>query len=237
MAEIAEGDGPKGAFDAQHLKAIHGRIFQDIYEWAGRTRDESPAVDGQKVEPIGNLSKGGTSFLHGSRIEMGLDEAFRPIRKREILRGSSAEQFAEIAGKVLAELNYVHPFREGNGRAQEALLASIGREYGHEVDFTVITKARMIEASIAPTFQSGCTMTIPKSHSRLVLTFPACRVRIRSGLHMIPLSSECHQSRKAPRTRPGLRSCRRKSSPSGIPTTANDKRCNPLRREPVRSLR
>lgn len=151
LAEITEGDGPKGAFDAQHLKAIHGHIFQDIYEWAGHTRDESPVVDGQRVEPIGNLSKGGTSFLHGSRIEMGLDEAFRPIRNPEILRGSSVEQFAEIAGKVLAELNYVHPFREGNGRAQEALLASIGRQYGHEIDFTVITKPRMIEASIATT--------------------------------------------------------------------------------------
>ncbi|WP_439710451.1 Fic/DOC family protein [Brucella anthropi] len=151
MAEIAEGDGPKGAFDAQHLKAIHGHIFQDIYEWAGHTRDESPVVDGQRVEPIGNLSKGGTSFLHGSRIEMGLEEAFRPIRNPEILRGSSVERFAEIAGKVLAELNYVHPFREGNGRAQEALLASIGREYGHEVDFTVITKPRIIDASIATT--------------------------------------------------------------------------------------
>lgn len=151
LAEIAEGDGPKGAFDAQHLKAIHGHIFQDIYEWAGRTRNESPIVDGQRVEPIGNLSKGGTSFLHGSRIEMGLDEAFRPIRSPKILRGSSVERFAEIAGKVLAELNYVHPFREGNGRAQEALLAAIGREYGHDVDFTVITKPRMIKASIATT--------------------------------------------------------------------------------------
>lgn len=72
---------------------------------------------------------------------MGLDEAFRPIRNPEVLRGSSVERFAEIAGKVLAELNYVHPFREGNGRAQEALLAAIGREYGHDVDFTFITKA------------------------------------------------------------------------------------------------
>ena len=151
MAEIAKGDSPKGAFDARHLKAIHGHLFQDIYEWVGHTRDESPVVDGQRVEPVGNLSKGGTSFLHGSRIEMGLDEAFRPIRNPEILRGSSVEQFAEIAGKVLAELNYVHPFREGNGRAQDALLAFIGREYGHEVDFTVITKPRMIDASIATT--------------------------------------------------------------------------------------
>ncbi|MBA8845777.1 hypothetical protein FHW02_003863 [Ochrobactrum sp. RH1CCR137] len=54
-------------------------------------------------------------------------------------------------GKVLSELNYVHPFREGNGRAQEALLTAIGREHGHEVDFTVITKPRMIEASKATT--------------------------------------------------------------------------------------
>jgi cell filamentation protein len=27
-------------FDAAHLKAIHRQLFQDVYEWAGRTRDE-----------------------------------------------------------------------------------------------------------------------------------------------------------------------------------------------------
>jgi cell filamentation protein len=52
---------------------------------------------------------------------------------------------------VLAELNYVHPFREGNGRAQEAFIAELGRHYGHEVDFTVTSKPRMIEASIETT--------------------------------------------------------------------------------------
>ncbi|RUU07583.1 cell filamentation protein Fic, partial [Mesorhizobium sp. M6A.T.Ca.TU.002.02.2.1] len=116
MAEIAEGVGPQGQFDKAHLKAIHGHIFQDVYEWAGHTRDESPIVDGQRVEPIGGLSKGGTAFLHGSRIEMGLDEALKPIRDPDVLRGSTPEQFAERAGQVTAELNYVHPFREGNGR-------------------------------------------------------------------------------------------------------------------------
>ena len=84
----------------------------------GRTyARERPVVDGVPVEAIGTLSKGGNAFLHGSRIEMGLTEAFKPIARPDILRGSTAERFSDIAGRVLAGLNYVHPFREGNGPA------------------------------------------------------------------------------------------------------------------------
>lgn len=100
---------------------------------------------------IGGLSKGGTSFLPGSRIEMGLDEALKPIRDPEALRNATPEEFAERAGRVPSELNYVHPLREGNGRAQEAFISELGRHYGHEIDFSVIAKPRMIEASIETT--------------------------------------------------------------------------------------
>ncbi len=89
MAEIAEGDGPKGNFDKDHLKALHAYIFQDVYEWAGHMRNESPIVDGERVDPIGELGKAGTSFLHGSRIDMGLNEALKPIRDPDVLRGST----------------------------------------------------------------------------------------------------------------------------------------------------
>ena len=148
QTEIYLGKGPAGKFDKAHLKALHRHIFQDVYEWAGHTRNESPVVDGRRVEPIGMLMKGGMPFLPGSRIEMGLDEAFKPIREPRVLKGSSALKFAELAGKVLSELNYVHPFREGNGRTQEAFILLLGRQFGHEVDFTIITRARMIEASV-----------------------------------------------------------------------------------------
>lgn len=82
---------------------------------------------------------------------MGLDEALKPIRDPQALRNATREEFAELAGRVLSELNYVHPFREGNGRAQEAFISELGRHYGHEIDFSVITKPRMIEASIETT--------------------------------------------------------------------------------------
>jgi cell filamentation protein len=38
--EIELGYGPQSQFDADHLKAIHRHLFQDVFEWAGRTRDE-----------------------------------------------------------------------------------------------------------------------------------------------------------------------------------------------------
>jgi cell filamentation protein len=147
--EIELGQGPNGKFDADHLSAIHRHLFSDIYDWAGHRRDERPIVDGRPVETIGPFRKEPTSFLHGSRIAMGLEEALRPIRDPDALNSLSSLEFAEVAGRVLADLNYVHPFREGNGRTQEAFIAELGRCHGHYVDFTVITKPRMVAASIA----------------------------------------------------------------------------------------
>lgn len=149
LRELNEGQGPNGKLDAAHLKAIHGHIFQDVYEWAGHTRNETPMVDGMRVDPVGHFSKGGSAFLHGSKIDLGLHEALRPLSGNDVLRNLSPDQFAEKAGKVLGELNYVHPFREGNGRAQEAFIKEAGRQAGYEVDMSGITRQRMNAASIA----------------------------------------------------------------------------------------
>lgn len=151
IQEIRMGDGPKGDFDADHLKALHGYIFQDVYEWAGHTRNETPTVDGERMPPIGSMRKGETSFLPGQNIDMGLHEAFKEFRDPQQLKDLSAEQFAEMAGKALGDLNYVHPFREGNGRTQETFIAELGRSLGYEVRFDVVSKARMIATSVEST--------------------------------------------------------------------------------------
>jgi|GEM_PF-3662338 len=44
LIEITEERGPSGNFDKAHRKAIHDYIFQDFYEWAGHTRNESPSL-------------------------------------------------------------------------------------------------------------------------------------------------------------------------------------------------
>jgi cell filamentation protein len=47
-------------FDAAHLQAIHRQLFQDVYEWAGHTRDEKVKLSDGTVatEPLKNLPAG-----------------------------------------------------------------------------------------------------------------------------------------------------------------------------------
>jgi len=146
---IADGYGPDKTFDRAHLKGLHRELFKEVYEWAGSMRDETPVVDGEKIDKVEMLSKGGSNFVPGSMIDRGIAVATSHIADRDALREGTHEEFAEKAGNTLGELNHVHPFREGNGRTQRAFMEDLGRETGHEVDFRGITSVRMREASIA----------------------------------------------------------------------------------------
>ena len=148
--EIQLGHGPTGNFDAAHLKAIHRHLFQDVYEWAGRTRDERVRLsDGTSAsEPI--LRKiDGKPFLVGERIPQELDRIARKLVQEKHLHGLTREEFASRAADVMIDLNGVHPFREGNGRTQRTFVRGLAKQAGHTLDFSVVSRERMIQASIA----------------------------------------------------------------------------------------
>jgi cell filamentation protein len=65
------------------------------------------------------------------------------------LRGLAAETFAERAGEIIGDINYVHPFREGNGRTQALYLAQLAAQAGHPLDLRLIVKPEWLAASIA----------------------------------------------------------------------------------------
>jgi cell filamentation protein len=50
--------------------------------------------------------------------------------------------------RMLAELNKLHPFREGNGRTQRLFLDALTRQAGYELHFDVVSRERMVQASI-----------------------------------------------------------------------------------------
>jgi cell filamentation protein len=148
-----------GNFDAEHLKAIHGHLFQDAYEWAGHTRDERVTLSDGTIatEPI--LSKpDGQPFLAGPAIPAALDDIGAKLRESDNLRGLSREEFAERAADVMIELNNVHPFREGNGRTQRTFIRELAKEAGHNLDFSVVSQERMVQASIAAHEQNDPSM-------------------------------------------------------------------------------
>jgi len=94
---------PSGKFDLAHLRAIHRHLFQDVYDWAGELRT---------VE----IAKGGNQFQFRQYITTGMADVHRRIVAAKFLKGLSARAFADKAGEIIGDINYVHPFREGNGR-------------------------------------------------------------------------------------------------------------------------
>ncbi len=127
---------PAGQFDLAHLKAIHRHLFQDIYEWAGEVRT---------VE----INKGGSQFQFRRFIETGMADVHRRLDAASYLRGLSHEDFAAQAGQIIGDVNYVHPFREGNGRTQLQYLKQLAAQAGHEIDLTRFDPALWLEASKA----------------------------------------------------------------------------------------
>ncbi len=124
-----------GNFDRAHLQAIHKHIFQDVYEWAGKLRT---------VE----IAKPGSPFFAFERyLVPSLDKLAAQIKAQDQLRGLTVDEFAVRAGHYLGELNAVHPFREGNGRAQQEFIRELGLEAGHTIEWQNVSRELMYAAS------------------------------------------------------------------------------------------
>lgn len=65
-----------------------------------------------------------------------------------MLKGLPRPVFTYEVAWFLCRLDSIHPFREGNGRSQVRFVVQLAKEAGHELDFTVASRQRMVEASI-----------------------------------------------------------------------------------------
>lgn len=134
VSQRMEQGCPEGNFDLAHLQAIHRHLFQDIYAWAGEIRT---------VE----ISKGGQDFQFRQFIGTGMADVHKRIVANHYLRNLTAGEFARHAGRIMGDVNYVHPFREGNGRTQLQYLEQLAERAGHPIDLLRLEPSRWIQAS------------------------------------------------------------------------------------------
>jgi fido (protein-threonine AMPylation protein) len=73
----------------------------------------------------------------------------RHERQLRDLRGLSRDALVERLAYYLVEVNALHPFREGNGRAQRAFFAQLARSTGFTLAWQHLDAARNVEASAA----------------------------------------------------------------------------------------
>ena len=130
---IAEG-APTGVFDLTHLCAIHRHLFQDVYDWAGELRT---------VE----INKGGHQFQFRRYIQTGMHDVHRRLAQAKFLKGLGRDEFARQAGVIIGDVNYIHPFREGNGRTQAQYLKQLAVQAGHDLDLRRLDPTLWMEAS------------------------------------------------------------------------------------------
>ena len=124
-----------GNFDFKHLCSIHNHIFQDLYDWAGKPR----TVD---------IAKGNSLFCPSWNIYGYADDVFRNFYNNCLNSSSSIEQFVKIFASYYADLNALHPFREGNGRSQREFCRELCLQCGYLFDITHTCRDEMLQASI-----------------------------------------------------------------------------------------
>ena len=99
------------------LSEIHKYLFENIYEFAGKMRNE-------------NISKNNFRFASA----MYLKEVLKKIDEMP------QSNFDEIIEKYI-EMNIAHPFREGNGRSTRIWLdAILKKEIGKVIDWSMVNK-------------------------------------------------------------------------------------------------
>ncbi|EJF79035.1 BID domain-containing T4SS effector [Bartonella doshiae] len=142
---------PPRKFNSQYLKTIHWSLFHKSFEWAGQTRDKLFTFeDGSSAHMPAMRPKGyPVPFAIGPQIQKRLKQLDRKLAAMNNLQGLSRQDFVENAATVFAELNSIHPFRKGNGRAQRMFMEKLGQAAGYEIDFSFTTKERMDTACIA----------------------------------------------------------------------------------------
>ena len=124
-----------GNFDVEHLNAIHTYLFEDIYSFAGKYRNE-------------NIAKGVFRFAEWEYIEPELQRLFKELKNENYLADLSKEELAERLAYYLSELNVLHPYREGNGRTTREFIRELALKNGYNLNLSKVTPQDFLKASI-----------------------------------------------------------------------------------------
>ncbi|MBP5105957.1 putative adenosine monophosphate-protein transferase Fic [Pseudomonas protegens] len=123
-------------YDLNYLKSIHLTLFADLYDWAGELRT------------VG-ISKQDTRFCQPAYMEKEAGKIFKIMAAANWFDGMQRTELIAAVAQAYSELNVVHPFRDGNGRAQRILFEHLIMNAGFEISWWGIESDEWILANIA----------------------------------------------------------------------------------------
>ena len=182
------------------LCAIHKYLLGDIYPWAGTIRE---------VE----LYKDDSEFCGVQYLQNGINQYFKELKKDNYLKNYGKEDFCQLLAYYTNELNFLHPFREGNCRSKRIFLSELANQAGWEIDFSKIEPNKLlmceilafgnIEGAISPnskplkklymecvnpTIEKAIELSKPKNESK---------IEVFNNFLWVYDREECHQWRRS----------------------------------------
>lgn len=121
--------------DLIELRAIHKRLFDKIYDWAGELR-------------IVEIGKSDEYFLDYTYIGNGARFVFNELSSENYLQGLNRDDFVKRLAYFYEQLNFIHPFREGNGRTQRIFWQRIANDAGYIINWPKIVGDALNQASM-----------------------------------------------------------------------------------------
>lgn len=120
-------------FNWELISSIHKTAFSHLYEFAGELRQV-------------NISKGGFMFPAAKFLPSAVEEFEKEFLDPLPDSFKDYEHLIKHVGPLHAELLFIHPFREGNGRTSRLLADLIGLNRGFDrFNFEKITEKSMPE--------------------------------------------------------------------------------------------
>lgn len=139
--------------DFSHYKRLHRFLFERLYDWSGEIRSI-------------NLSKLHTSFCPADEIETLAAASFSRLKKENYFCGLRRTAFLDELTDFYLSINYLHPFREGNGRVQRLYFRELAKRAGYELNFAAVDSDQMMIATIHAA--SGITDTLRQVFKQII---------------------------------------------------------------------
>lgn len=127
--------GISGDFDMTHFSNIHRFLFDEIYLFAGLFRTE-------------NIAKDNFRFAEWEYIESELNKLLDNLKSENYLQNLDKQELAERLAYYTAELNVLHPFREGNGRTTREFIRQLALKNNYYLNFNSVSSTELLNASI-----------------------------------------------------------------------------------------
>lgn len=118
------------------LRQIHKNLFSKIYDWAGELRTVNIRKESEEY------------FLDYTYLENGAKFVFDKLHEEKCLQNLDQENFVKRLAYFYEQLNFIHPFREGNGRTQRIFWQRVANEAGYKIDWSKVVGKELDDASL-----------------------------------------------------------------------------------------